>query len=89
MMKNFLKPGDRVQRTDGGPIMIVQGYAKKYNVFMGWHEDRNTVVCSWYDLNKGYQKRQFLQCRLFLVRQTYNLNNKYLGDNQSSHQQIQ
>ena len=58
-MRNF-KPGDRVQLRKGSPVMIVQCYAKEFNVWLGWHESNLIVVCTWLD-EKGRHKKKFHQ----------------------------
>lgn len=59
-MKTSIKPGDRVKSSKCGPVMTVQKYSKKYNFLIGWHEDHNSVECTWYDPKEGYKKRTFL-----------------------------
>ena len=45
----LFKPGDRVREKTGGPIMIVQRYAREYSPLLGWHESNHEVECSWYE----------------------------------------
>lgn len=66
-MKTIIKPGYRVKSSKNGPVMIVQKYSKKYNLLVGWHEDRNSVECTWYDPKEGYKKRTFLTKNLMKV----------------------
>lgn len=58
------KPGDKVIKRNGQVLMTVQRYAKVYNNFIGWHHDKNFLVCSWYDIEKGYQEEIFNQRNL-------------------------
>ena len=80
MIRKLFKPGDRVQLADG-PIMIVQRYQRKYNILYGWHEDYNSVECSWYDQKKGYRRGVFLQKNLTKVvrniRPAYQFKNNF------------
>ncbi|MCB9173392.1 MAG: DUF2158 domain-containing protein [Flavobacteriales bacterium] len=64
-MKRIFKPGDRVQLRGGGPVMIVQRYAKDYNVWLGWYESDVIVECTWLD-GKRYHREKYHQN--FLVK---------------------
>ncbi len=48
-----LKPGNKVVRKNGNVVMTIQRYAKLYNSLVGWHTDKNFVICTWYDKDKG------------------------------------
>lgn len=73
MKTNLFNPGDRVQLRSGGPVMIVQKYPLKHSVLFGWYVDDKTVECTWYDTEKGFQKRHFLQRNL--VKSPYESSN--------------
>ncbi len=64
MITRLFKPGDRVQKRSGGPVMIVQRYARKYSLLTDWHEDHNSVECTWLDSKEGYQRKCFLSRNL-------------------------
>lgn len=70
MMKtNLLKPGDKVVRKNGKVIMQALRYPKMYHKFLGWHEDQNFLVCSWYDTHKGRVEEIIPQVCLSKVKQ--------------------
>jgi uncharacterized protein YodC (DUF2158 family) len=58
-MIGMLKPGDRVRHTKGGPLMEVKGY-----------NDRDQVLCSWYEAHKGWRQQPFAEHVLLRVRRT-------------------
>ncbi|MCB0430084.1 MAG: DUF2158 domain-containing protein [Flavobacteriales bacterium] len=70
MMIRIFKPGDRVQLKSGGPVMIVQRYAREHHPLIGWYEDDHAVECSWYDRD-GYHKDVIHQNHLVKVEQTH------------------
>jgi uncharacterized protein YodC (DUF2158 family) len=43
------KPGDRVRRCDGGPIMQVLNYVLENRPFVGRLQSDHLVECVWYE----------------------------------------
>jgi uncharacterized protein YodC (DUF2158 family) len=58
-MVGILTPGDRVRPLKGGPIMEVKGY-----------NDRNQVICSWYESHQGWRQQPFAEAAVRRVRRT-------------------
>ena len=67
-MVRLFKAGDRVQNKSGGPVMVVQRYARDYNKWIGWYESECFVECSWYDLKEGYKSTVVHQMNLMKVQ---------------------
>ncbi len=58
-MKPIFKPGDRVTlKDDPGKIMTVQKYARRFSIFLGWHENESYLECTWLD-EDGYKRGVF------------------------------
>lgn len=58
-MVRLFKSGDRVQQKNGGPVMIVQKYAREYKPWIGWCESKYAVECVWYDA-RGERKKEIV-----------------------------
>lgn len=56
-MVGILRPGDRVRPSKGGPVMEVKGY-----------DDREQVICSWYEARHGWRQQTFSEQALRRVR---------------------
>ena len=56
-MVGIFRPGDRVRPSKGGPVMEVKGY-----------DDREQVVCSWYEARQGWRQQTFSEQALRRVR---------------------
>lgn len=70
MIIRMFKPGDRVQRKSGGPVMIVQRYAREFSPLVGWYESNYLVECSYYR-SDGYQREVIHQNNLIKSNPAY------------------
>jgi uncharacterized protein YodC (DUF2158 family) len=52
-MPRRFRPGDRVQRRSGGPVMEVMKYVLKNKPILGAYQSESEVECVWYDVEEG------------------------------------
>ncbi|HHM20555.1 MAG TPA: DUF2158 domain-containing protein [Bacteroidetes bacterium] len=71
-MARYFKPGDRVQKRSGGPVMEVVKYVLEREPLVGEDLSDNEVECVWY--NNGKRKTAvFDQRTLFKVDDAHGL----------------
>jgi uncharacterized protein YodC (DUF2158 family) len=67
------KPGDRVRKKSGGPVMEVVKYAMEHEALVGDVQSIHDVLCVWFDENEERHKDVFDQRTLFKVEENQGL----------------